>query len=108
MNRLTLGFWDIVDLSFRRIGKGAVWLVRRKPGGADAGTAYALIGGALVWTAFGAVVGFGLSGHSRNAATIEGTILGCFLGACMGVFFGSLVEAVDDTIHSVLRTLNMK
>ena len=108
MNRLTLGFWDIVDLSFRRIGKGAVWLVRRKPGGAEADTAYALLGGALVWMVFGAVVGFGLSGHSWNAATLEGAILGCLLGACTGVFFGSLVEAVDDSIHHLLRSLSSK
>lgn len=108
MNRLTLGFWDVVDLSFRRIGRFAVGLLRRKPEGSDADTAYALIGGALVWTVFGAVVGFGLSGHSGNMATLEGTILGCLLGACTGVFFGSLVEAVDNTIHAVLRSLNTK
>jgi hypothetical protein len=108
MNRLTLGFWDVVDLSFRRIGKSAVWLVRRKPGGADADAGYALVGGALVWMVFGAVVGFGLSGHSWTAATLEGAILGCLLGACTGVFFGSLVEAVDGAINGVLRSLQTK
>lgn len=108
MNRFTLGFWDVVDLSFRWIGKRAVGILRRNPEGFDEGAAYALIGGALVWTVFGGVVGFGLSGHSRNLATIEGATLGCFLGACTGVFLGALVEAVDDTINQVLRSLNSK
>src|SRR5579862_4279945 len=108
MNQSTLGFWDVVDLSFRWIGKGAVWLLGRKPGEGDESPAYALLGGAVVWSVFGGVVGFGLSGHARNLATLEGAILGCLLGACTGVFFGSLVEAVDDTINGVLRSLNSK
>jgi uncharacterized protein YcfJ len=108
MNRATIGFWDVVDICFRSIGRGAVGQWRRQPRSADEAAGYALIGAGLVWAVFGAVVGFGLSGHSRNMATMEGAILGCFLGACMGVFFGSFVEAVDDTIHSVLRSLNSK
>ena len=107
MNRLALGLWDVVDLSFRWIGKSVVWLLTRK-GRDEEGIVYALIGGALVCTVFGGVAGFGLSGHSRNIATLEGAILGSLLGACLGVFFGSFVEAVDDTINDVLRSLNPK
>ena len=108
MNRVAPGFWDVVDFSFRWIGKSAARLLRIRPESAEANTAYALTGGALVWMAFGGVVGFGLSGHSRDMATMEGVILGCLLGACTGVFFGSLVEAIDDSINNVLRSLNTK
>lgn len=108
MNWLTVGFWDIADVSLRWIGRSAVWLLIKNRGTQDGGTAYALIGGALVCTVLGGVTGFGLAGHSYSAATAEGATLGGLLGACMGVFFGSFVEAVDGTIHDVLRSLNSK
>jgi hypothetical protein len=108
MDGWTLGFWDVVDLALRQIGKGSVWLLMRKPGKGVPGPAYALIGGALVCTLFGGVVGFALSDFSRNMPMVEGAILGGLLGACMGIFLGSFVEAVDDTINDVLRSVSSK
>lgn len=108
MNRWTVGFWDVVDLSLRWIGKSAAWLVTRKSANHDEGAGYALIGGAVLFTILGGLVGLGLSDHSRNIVAVEGAVLGCLLGACVGVFFGSFVEAVDDTINDVLRSLNSK
>ena len=56
----------------------------------------------------GALVGFALSDLSRSMATFQGAIVGLLLGACVGVFFGSFVEAVDEYIRTVLRTLGSK
>lgn len=108
MNRLELGLWDLADVSLRWLGKGAIRLLIRKPISDDEGIAYALLGGALVGIVFGGVAGFGLSDHSQRMVTMEGAILGILLGACTGVFFGSFIEAVDETINDVLRSLKPK
>lgn len=106
--KLTLGFWGLVDLSLRWIGKGASWFLIKKSNRGKENAAYAIVGGALVCAVFGGITGFALSDLSRDIATVDGAILGGMLGACAGIFFGTLVEAVDDKINDLLRSLSSK
>lgn len=106
--KLTLGFWGIVDLTLRWIGKGVSWFLIKKSERGKENAAYAIIGGALVCAVIGGVIGYALSDLSRDIATLGGTVLGGMLGACAGIFFGSLVEAVDDEINDLLRSLSSK
>ena len=108
MNRKTVGLWDVVDLGLRGVGKGVAWVAMRKAGGEAEQEGYALLGGAVLFTVFGGLVGFGLANHTRDLFMAEGAIIGGLLGACSGVFFGSFVEAIDGTINHVLRSLDPK
>lgn len=105
MNGSTPGLWDIADATLRWIGKGVAWLVRRKNGMGEEYAAYAMIGGALLCAAFGAVVGYAVSDISHSFA-IEGAMIGGLLGMCIGIFFGATVDAVDSSIQAKLRSLN--
>ena len=107
MNGLTFGFWDIVDQTFRWIGKSATWFLR-KPGQEAEHVAYVTIGAALVSATYGGVVGFALSGFSRRISTMDGATLGVLIGACTGVFLGSFVHMVDSKIHDLLRSSGSK
>lgn len=108
MNGLTRGIWDTADQSLQWLGRGAIWLLWRRKYTTDDGDLYAATGGALVCAAFGGFVGFAFSGPSRNIGAIDGTILGGLLGVCIGMLFGSFVEAVDASIKDMLRYLNSK
>ena len=103
MKAPALGIWDIADEALRLIGRSAAWSVRRKLS-REQEYAYALIGGALVCTVFGAAVGFAIS-HVPREAAIDGVILGGLLGLCVGMFLGACVEAVDGSIQRALRSL---
>jgi hypothetical protein len=107
MSAFTHGFWGTADQSLQRIGKGAAWLLTRGSGKAD-DVAYAALGGSLLCATLGAVLGFALSDLSRSMVVIEGAIIGLLLGACVGVFFGSIVEAVDEYIQHVIGSLTLK
>lgn len=108
MAGLTRGFWDIVDQNLEWIGRSAVRLVSRRRSTTDASTLDAAIGGALVCAAFGGVVGFALSGSSREIGAIGGAMLGGLLGVCIGILFGSFAETAASTIKDLLRSLNSK
>lgn len=98
------GLWDVADAALRWIGKEVAWLVRKKIESEEY-AAYAMIGGALLCAAFGAIIGFAVSDTTHSFA-IEGAIIGGLLGMCMGVFFGASVDAVDSSIRAALRSLN--
>lgn len=108
MNGSKPGLWDIIDQALRSIGKGTAWLVMRRFPRGEESAGYALLGGAVVCTIAGGLTGFGLSNHAQDLAMAEGAIIGSLLGACAGIFFGSFVEAVDDTINAFLRSLSSK
>ncbi len=108
MKWLTPGFWDNADRSLQWIGRGATRLLLRRRSTEDEGALYAATGAALIWAAFGGVVGFTLADPSRDIGAIDRAILGGLLGACVGIFFGSLVEAVDSTIKNLISSLNSK
>jgi hypothetical protein len=78
--------------------------VSRRSGAAE-DVAYATLGGSLLCAFFGAVIGFALSDLSRGMLVLEGALIGLMLGACVGVFFGSFVEAVDENIRHLLGSL---
>jgi len=103
----TYGFWETVDLSLLYIGKGTARLLTRHSATAE-DVAYATLGGSLICAFFGAVIGFALSDLSRSMAVIEGASIGLLLGACIGVFFGSFVDAVDEYIRGVLKSLGLR
>lgn len=105
MNSSTPGLWDIADAILKGIGKGVAWLVRRKNGIGEEYAALAMIGGALLCAAFGAVIGYAVSDVSHSFA-IEGAIIGGLLGMCIGIFFGASVDAVDSSIQAALKSLN--
>src|SRR4051794_39196012 len=107
MSDFAYGFWGTVDNSLQYIGKGTARLLTRNSGTAE-DVAYAAVGGSLLCAAVGAVMGFALSDLSRSMATVEGAVVGLLLGACVGVFFGSFVEAVDEYIRNLLGSLRMK
>jgi len=108
MNESTCGCWAIADRSLQWIGKGAAWLLLRRPSTEGERALYAAIGGALVCAVFGGVLGFALSGLSREISAIDGAILGSSLGVCLGILFGSFIETVDSTIKDLLRSYNSK
>ena len=68
----------------------------------------AATGGALVCAVFGGVVGFALSGLSRDMGAIGGAILGGLLGLCFGFIFGVSVEALSSIMKNLLRSLGSK
>ena len=103
MSDFRYGFWGTVDQSLQYIGKGTARLLTRNGCTAE-DVAYAALGGSLISACCGAVVGFVLSDLSRSMAVLEGATIGLMLGACVGVFFGSFVEAVDEYIRDVLRS----
>lgn len=105
MNGSTPGLWDIADATLRWIGRGVAWLARRKHGIGEEYAAYAMIGGALLCAAFGAVIGYAVSDISHSFAA-AGAIIGGLLGMCIGIFFGATVDAVDSSIQAKLRSLN--
>ena len=108
MERWRVGFWDVVDQSFRWIGRRAARLATGARGSEEQNAAaHAVIGGALVWALFGGIVGFALAEFSHSTA-IGSIILGVLLGTCAGIFFGSFVEAVDEQINNVLTSLKSK
>jgi len=107
MSDFSYGFWGTVDNSLQYIGKGTARLLTRSSGTAE-DVAFAATGGALLCSAVGAGIGFVLSDLSRSMATVEGAAVGLLLGACVGVFFGSFVEAVDEYIRNVLGSLRPK
>jgi hypothetical protein len=108
MNGLSCGCWAIADQSLQWIGRGAAWLLLRRPS-TDGGRALdAAIGGAFVCAVFGGVVGFGLSDLSREIGAIDGAILGSSLGVCLGFLLGSFVETVDSMIKDLLSSFNSK
>ena len=114
MSGFAYGFWSIVDNSLQYIGKGTARLLTRSSGtGED--IAYAALGGSLLCAFLGGAVGFALSdlsrptaGLSRGVAVVEGATIGLLIGACVGVFFGSFVETVDDYIRTLLRHFQSK
>lgn len=108
MNGLTLGFWDSIDQALQWIGRGAAWLLMRRPFASEGSTAYAMTGGAVVSAVLCGAVGFALSDSSRNISATDGTILGALLGVCLGIMFGSFVEATDSMIKDVLKSLDPK
>jgi hypothetical protein len=114
MRELANGFWGTVDRSLQSVGRTAACAVS-KHGRSAEDAACAALGGSLLCAAAGGITGLALSDLSRHAvdlsrstAAIEGAMIGLLLGACVGVFFGSFVEAVDDYIRSVLRSLSTK
>ena len=121
MSNFAQGFWGTVDNSLQFVGKGTARLLTRKSATAE-DVAYAALGGSIICALFGAIAGFGLSEMSRGAAdlstqaasvqgsmaAVEGAIIGLLLGACVGVFFGSLVEAVDEHIRTLLGSPGLK
>lgn len=107
MNSSAAGLWDIAEAALCSIGRGAARLMRRKISSDKEYAVYAMIGGALLCTAFGAVIGFALSDLSQNAS-IEGAIIGGLLGACVGIFLGASVDAVDSTIQAALKSFKSK
>ena len=104
MSNFAYGFWGTVDHSLQRVGRTAACVVSPRGRSAE-DVACAALGGSLLCAMLGALVGFALSDLSRSMATFQGAIIGLLLGACVGVFFGSFVEAVDEYIRNVLRTL---
>jgi len=107
MSGFAYGFWGTLDNSLQYIGRGTARLLVRESDSAE-DAAYAAIGGSLLCAAFGALVGFGVSDLSRNMATIEGAGIGLLLGACVGVFFGSFVETVDEYIRGMLSSFRCR
>jgi len=114
MRRFENGLWGTVDRSLQSVGRAVVCSVSRR-GRAAEDVACAVLGGCLLCAIFGALIGFVLSDLSlhtanlqRSTAVVEGGMIGLLLGACVGVFFGSFVDAVDHYIRSVLRTLHPK
>lgn len=112
MNGLTRGFWDTFDQSLQWIGSGVTRFLLRRHSTKGESILNAAIGGALLSTAFGGVVGFALvfalSDASRVINAVVGAILGGSLGVCLGIWFGLFVETVDSMIQDTLRTLNSK
>lgn len=108
MNGLSCGCWAIADQSLQWIGRGAAWLLLRRPSTEGGRALDAAIGGALVCAVFGGVVGFALSELSRGIGAIDGAILGSSLGVCLGISFGAFVENVDSTIKYLLRSFDSK
>jgi uncharacterized YccA/Bax inhibitor family protein len=108
MKGLPLGSWEILNATFRMIGKGAAWVAMRKIGCDEECVAYAMIGGAVLCAVFCGAIGFIFSDHSGSAAAIAGAIIGGLLGVCIGIFFGASVGTVDSTIKHLLRSLNSK
>lgn len=107
MSDFTHGFWGTVDQSLQYIGKGVTRPFTRGSATAE-DVAYAALGGCLICALFGGVAGFALSDLSRSMALLEGAIIGLLLGACVGVFFGSFVEAVDEYIRGLLNSLKAR
>jgi hypothetical protein len=105
VNIFTLGLWGTVDQSLQWIGKGTAKLLTRRSASAEEN---AVIGGALVCAAFGAVTGSALSNIPPRMAVTGGAIIGGLLGACSGVVFGSFVVTIDDTIKQTLASLKSK
>lgn len=87
------------------IGRSAARFLLNRRAKGDEGALDAAAG-ALVWAAFGGFVGFTLAVPSQDIGAIDRAILGGSLAAWLGIFFGSLVEAVDSTIKDLLRSLN--
>ena len=108
MNGLTHGFWDLADHSLQWIGRGAARILFRRGCARDDGALCAATGGALVCAVLGGAFGFTLFDPSQQVSEIGGTLLGALLGLCVGILFGSIVEAVDSTIKDLLGTLNSK
>ena len=114
MSNFAQGFWGTVDNSLQFVGKGTARLLTRKSATAE-DVAYAALGGSIICALFGAIAGFALSDLSNHTASLpvsvaaaQGAIIGLLLGACVGVFFGSLVEAVDEYIRTLLGSLGLK
>ena len=108
MNVLTHGFWDLADQSLQWIGKVATERLSRRRCTGNDGTLHASTGGALVCAVFGGAIGFALLAPSQEISEIGGMLLGGVLGVCLGILFGSIVEAVDSTIKDMLSSLNTK
>ncbi len=107
MSAFSHGFWDTADYSLQQIGKGTAWLLTRNAHRAE-DVAYAVLGGSLLCALFGAVTGFVISDLSHDMAALAGAGIGLLLGACVGVFFGSFVEAVDEYIQNVLASIRSR
>lgn len=107
MGDFAYGFWGSVDHSLQSIGKGTARLLTRNSGKAEE-VAYAALGGSLICAFIGALIGFALSDISRSMMAFEGAAVGLLLGACVGVFFGSFAETVDEYICGVLASLKGK
>ncbi len=108
MNGLIPGIWEIADQGFQWLGRGVAWLLFRRRPTSDESTLCAAAGSALVWAAFGGVIGFFISGPSRDVGAIGGMILGGLIGACLGICFGVFVETIDTEIKGALRSLDSK
>jgi hypothetical protein len=114
MRRFENGFWGTVDQWLQRVGRAVVCAISRRGRSAE-DVACAVLGGCLLCAIFGAVIGFVLSDLSHNTANlsrsmvaVEGGTIGLLLGACVGVFFGSFVDSVDQYIRNLLHTLSPK
>ena len=107
MSNFAYGFWGTVDQSLQRIGRTAACVVSPRGRSAE-DVACAVLGGSVLCATGGALVGFALSDLSRSMATFQGAIVGLLLGACVGVFFGSFVETIDEYIQSVLKSLRIR
>lgn len=108
MNGLSCGCWAIADQSLQWIGRGAAWLLLKRPSTEGRRAVDAAIGGALACAVFGGVVGFTLSDLSRGIGAVDGAILGSSLGVCLGISFGAFVESVDSAIKDLLRSFDSK
>jgi hypothetical protein len=104
MDKLTFGFWDITDQTLRYVGKGAAWFLKTGVE-TEESTAYAMIGGAVVWAVFGTIAGFALSGLSRAVTPLEAAVIGALFGVCVGIPFGAFVDLIDVSINSLLKSL---
>lgn len=103
MKVLALGFWGTTDWVLEFIGRGAAVVLFGKAS-LNEDEAYAMMGGAAVGGIFGSIVGFVLSGQSRDI----GAALGCIVGVCTGAMCGAIVQIVDVSIRTWLNSVNPK
>jgi uncharacterized protein YcfJ len=106
MKKLTVGFWGTAHWSLDLIGRGVARCFPTKTPSSENDDAYSVIGGAVVGTIFGVLLGFAWSDESRAITTLAGAVIGGLLGICTGVMFGAIVQTVDDAIEAWLSSLN--
>ena len=107
MKFLAVGIWDLSDQTLDRIGRGACRLLGKRTSRRE-NAAYAIAGGALVFSIFGAVVGFAVSDPWGSTDAINGALLGGLLGMCMGILVAAFVVMVDTSIKSLIASLDSR
>jgi hypothetical protein len=106
MNGLIGGLFGLTDQFLEALGKGVMWILFGKRATADgpvAGYLFAGVGGIVLLSTVGAILGFALGSESAVFNHTSGAWLGGLVGGGLGMCFGFLVRFID---HSIAAWFN--